>query len=86
MISRHHSLCQILTFLPNFIGKLIPCLLGARVYYRDFFRYMNKYLAGELVIMNNGDISVGEGFDLIDPEDLTDKMYLSNFILNSVNS
>jgi len=49
-------------------------MLRRRVLYTDMFKYTNDNLSGELVVLTNVDLSLQEGFDQIDPEDLNDKM------------
>ncbi|KAF6024817.1 hypothetical protein EB796_016876 [Bugula neritina] len=56
--------------------KIIPVKTERRVHMMDFFYYASKYLLDKTIIALNGDIVVGEGFDIIDTVKLRDNRVL----------
>ncbi|XP_067945625.1 uncharacterized protein [Watersipora subatra] len=56
--------------------KIIPVKMRRRVHMMDFFHYAAKFLLNKPVIALNGDIVVGEGFDLIDTAKMAEEKVL----------
>lgn len=63
------------SFSPMHQNKLTPCVLGFRLTYKAIVRYVNRWLAGQLTIISNSDISMVSGFDLIDETKIDSKLY-----------